>query len=195
MVIENMSASWGVGLGAQGDQTSPPHAARLGFEEIYAQHAGFVFRVLRGMGVSEASADDAVQDVFLVVHRRLAEFDGRARVTTWLFQIALHVGLSYRRKERRARDQTPIRDTLEDESGSPLAHAERVQVLGRLQQVLDGLDDEKRAALVLSEIEQLTAPEIAELTGIPLNTVYTRLRRARALFASLWQAQEGENGL
>ncbi len=193
--MQNRHASWGAEVGAlEGSRSAHASAARLELAEVYAQHAGFVFRVLRGMGVPEASVDDAVQDVFLVVHRRLPEFDGRARVTTWLFQIALHVALSYRRKARRARDQTPLRETLEDDGGSPLAHVERGQTLNRLQQVLEGLDDDKRVALVLSDLEQLTAPEIAELTGTPLNTVYTRLRRARALFASLWRAQEGESG-
>lgn len=195
MVMENVNASRGAVVSAPEDpRVGHASVARLELAEIYTQHAGFVFRVLRGMGVPEAAVDDAVQDVFLVVHRRLPEFDGRARVTTWLFQIALHVALSYRRKERRARDQTPLRETLEDDGGSPLAHVERGQMLGRLQQVLEGLDDDKRVALVLSDLEQLTAPEIAELTGTPLNTVYTRLRRARALFASLWRAQEGESG-
>ncbi len=195
MVMENVNASRGAVVSAPEDpRVGHASVARLELAEIYTQHAGFVFRVLRGMGVPEAAVDDAVQDVFLVVHRRLPEFDGRARVTTWLFQIALHVALSYRRKERRVRDQTPLRETLEDDGGSPLAHVERGQMLGRLQQVLEGLDDDKRVALVLSDLEQLTAPEIAELTGTPLNTVYTRLRRARALFASLWRAQEGESG-
>jgi RNA polymerase sigma-70 factor (ECF subfamily) len=162
----------------------------LSFEQVYTEHAGFVFRVLRGMGVPDAATDDAMQDVFVVVHKKLQGFDGRARVTTWLFPIAVNVALNYRRRARRARDQTPLSDTLVDSSHSPHDAVEEAQGLGRLQHLLDELDDEKRATLLLADLEGLTAPEIAALMGAPLNTVYTRLRRARAAFAALWRARE-----
>jgi RNA polymerase sigma-70 factor (ECF subfamily) len=174
-----------------------PHSAALShlrFEDVYNQHASFVFRVLRGMGVPDAQVDDAAQDVFLVVHKRLHEFDGRARVTTWLFQIAVRVAYAHRRKARRARDHTPVSEALEDLDGSPHAQAETTEDMARLQRVLDELDDEKRITLVLAEIEELTAPEIAAVTGTPLNTVYTRLRRARASFAALWRARTQGDG-
>src|SRR5690349_19842165 len=60
----------------------------IAFDRVYADHAAFVWRVLRGMGVSEPIVEDAMQDVFMVVHRRLAEFDGLGSIKTWLFQIA-----------------------------------------------------------------------------------------------------------
>jgi RNA polymerase sigma-70 factor (ECF subfamily) len=165
-------------------------AAALDFDAVYNEHAAFVFRVLRGMGVPDASADDAMQDVFLVVHRRLPEFDGRAKVSTWLFQIAVNVALNYRRRARRARDQTPVRDTLIDGARSPSDEAETTQELQALQQVLAELDDEKRMTLLLADLEERSAPEIAELTGTPLNTVYTRLRRARAAFVARWRVRQ-----
>src|SRR4051794_22631911 len=71
------------------------------FQRIYADHAGFVFRVLRGMGVADSGVEDALQDVFVVVHRRLPEFDGRYSMRTWLFEIALRVASDHRRKQRR----------------------------------------------------------------------------------------------
>jgi RNA polymerase sigma-70 factor (ECF subfamily) len=162
----------------------------LTFERVYAEHARFVYRVLRGMGVSDAQVDDALQDVFVVVYQRLHEFDPRARVTTWLFQIALRVAHGYRRKSRRARDHTP---TLELASAlrSPLDDAESSQSAQRLHVLLDGLDDEQRAVLILSDLEEMTAPEIAQLTGTPLNTVYTRLRRARQALVARW-AKKGK---
>jgi RNA polymerase sigma-70 factor (ECF subfamily) len=162
------------------------------FDEVYAQHARFVFRVLRGMGVPDAQADDALQDVFLVVHQRLHEFDHRARVSTWLFQIALRVAQGYRRKTRRAREHTPIDDQFTLPAQSPQERTEAAQIAQRLQTLLDGLDEEKRVVLMLADLEELTVPEIAELTGTPLNTVYTRLRRARAALAAQWQKRGGE---
>ena len=98
---------------------SAPHAV-LDFDAVYAEHAGFVCRVLRGMGLPDAQLDDAVQDVFLVVHRRLGEFDGQAKVRTWLFGIALRVASHHRRRAKRARDHIPVADTLSSDARSPL---------------------------------------------------------------------------
>lgn len=162
------------------------------FEQVYSQHARFVFRVLRGMGVPDAQVDDALQDVFLVVHQRLPEFDPRARITTWLFQIALRVAYGYRRKGRRAHEHTPFADEQAAGERSPLEQAEASEAAERLQALLDGLDEDKRALLILAELEDMSVPEIANLTGTPLNTVYTRLRRARASFVSLWRKRGGQ---
>jgi RNA polymerase sigma-70 factor (ECF subfamily) len=164
------------------------------FDEVYVDHAAFVWRVLRGMGVSEALVEDALQDVFMVVHRRLAEFDGRGSVKTWLFQIAYRTACAYRRKVRRSGGHEPFEDSVEARTANPAEEAERRETLSLLGSLLDGLDDDKRAVLVLADIEELTAPEIAVITGTRLNTVYTRLRRARselsqALRAKRWRGQ------
>ena len=149
------------------------------FETVYTQHVGFVWRVLRGMGVSDAGVEDAVQDVFVVVHRRLAEFDGRHAIRTWLFAIAYRVARDHKRKGRRTQDQLPIEHQLRDGAPTPDQSAENAEALRVACALLDRLDDEKRTVLVLTEIEGMTAPEIAQMTGTQLNTVYTRLRRAR----------------
>jgi len=153
------------------------------FDDVYAEHARFVWRVLRGMGVRESGIDDAVQDVFIVVHRRLHEFDGQNALSTWLFAIAYRVACDHRRKHKRQ----SVHDSLEDDATehaagdapSPADNAEQAQRLRALHDALDSLDDEKRALIVLAELEEQTVPQIAALTGISVNTVYTRLRRAR----------------
>lgn len=169
--------------------TPPPSArARIShvssagdFQTVYSQHVRFVWRVLRGMGVPDAGVEDAVQDVFVVVHRRLHEFDGRHAVRTWLFAIAYRVAADHRRRQRRARVhvQQPLHDQLTDGAPTPADAAERRETLLLLDSLLDGMSDDKRAVLILSEIEGMTAPEIAEITATGVNTVYTRLRRAR----------------
>lgn len=151
----------------------------IAFDSVYADHAAFVWRVLRGMGVSEPIVEDAMQDVFMVVHRRLGEFDGLGSVKTWLFQIAFRTACAYRRKLRRAGEHEPFEDRLEARTRSPADEAERRETLSLVVGLLDRLDDDKRAVLVLADIEEMTAPEIAIVTGTPLNTVYSRLRRAR----------------
>ena len=149
-----------------------------------------MFRVLRGMGVSEPQVADAVQDVFVVVHRRLAQFDGRHAIRTWLFEIAYRVACDYRRRLQRARSHEPLHERLHDPAPGPGERAERSDQLRLLNELLDQLDDEKRVVLVLAEIEELSAPEIASLTGVPLNTVYTRLRRARIALSQALAARK-----
>ena len=149
------------------------------FDDVYRQHAGFVWRVLRGMGIAPSAVEDAVQDVFVVVHRRLPEWDGRHSIKTWLFEIAYRVACEHRRKGRRARAHEALPEELEDLAQGPHGSAEQQQDLQLLARALDQLSDEQRAVLVLTELEGMTAPEISAATGVSLNTVYTRLRRAR----------------
>jgi RNA polymerase sigma-70 factor (ECF subfamily) len=171
-----------------GRNRAPQYAQPPGLPEIYAQHADFVFRNLRRLGVIESAIDDAVQDVFLVVHRRLGDFEARAQVTTWLFGIVLRVAQSYRRSamRRRARlSDTPASDIEQvpvSTAESPIELLERREASTLLHRLLDELDDDKRAMLVCVELEQMTVPEAAESLGLNLNTAYGRLRAARATF-------------
>ena len=73
------------------------------FERVYEEHFDFVWRSLRRLGVPRSALDDAVQEVFLVVHRRLAEFEGRSSLKTWLFGIAVHIALKAGRASARGR--------------------------------------------------------------------------------------------
>jgi RNA polymerase sigma-70 factor (ECF subfamily) len=127
--------------------------------------------------------DDVVQEVFVVAHRRLSSFEGRSSVKTWLFGILIRVVSDYRRTLRRKGGLAPLPEVLVDEAGEhPEALAERKQKVRVLHDLLDELDDDKRAVFVLAELEQMTAPEIVEALGVNLNTVYSRLRAARKGF-------------
>jgi RNA polymerase sigma-70 factor, ECF subfamily len=157
-------------------------AARASLAEIYDRHAAMVFRSLRALGVSEASLDDAVQDVFLVVHRRLGDFEGRSAVTTWLYGIARRVASEYRR--RRAVGTGPMAPApdLPDQSPTPEHALARTRAARAVMEILEAMEPDKREVFALMELEQLSAPVVAEMIGIPLNTVYSRLRLARARF-------------
>lgn len=154
---------------------------------IYAAHAGFVWRVLRGMGIAQAQIEDAVQDVFIVVHRRYAEFDHRSKLQTWLFAICYRVAQTHRRRQASARVLVSADDQLSVQTRSPAEQAEQHEELRLLFTLLDRLDEAKRMVLLLAEVEGMTAPEISETLGLPLNTVYSRLRRARAEFSQALQ--------
>jgi RNA polymerase sigma-70 factor (ECF subfamily) len=174
-----------------------------GLAQIYAEHCDFVWRNLRRMGVQEASIDDAVQEVFLVVHRRLADFEARSQVKTWLFWIVLRVAQTQRRNLRRRNAHLPDVPTFDLEAvanieqESPLELVARREAVTLLHQLLATLDDDKRAMLVLVELEQMSVPEAAEALGINLNTAYSRLRMARNAFEEAivrHRAREGRGG-
>lgn len=162
-----------------------PARLSVTLEEIYDAHFDFVWRNVRRLGVPPAYVDDAVQDVFIVVHRKLAEFEGRSSLRTWLFGIVLRVAHDHRRTARRkgldGRREDSETVSEPTESG-PLERAARSEAAQILHRFLDDLDDDKRVVFMLSELEQMTAPEVAETLGVPLNTVYSRLRAARLAF-------------
>lgn len=148
---------------------------------VYRAHAGFVWRVVRRLGVPDAALEDVVHDVFLVVHRRLPEYDGRAAMTTWLFGIARGVAANHRRGQTRAERKlavvpppAPVAD--------PEADAARHEAAAFVRAFLDGLDEERRLLFALADIEGMKVPEIAEALGLNLNTAYSRLRATRELF-------------
>lgn len=161
--------------------SSPRSDLRL--EDVYEQCFDFIWRSARRMGVPEPSVDDVVQEVFVVAHRRLADFEGRSSVKTWLFGILLRVVSDYRRTQRRKGGLAPLPEVLEDDgSGCPAAATEQRERVRLLHALLAELDEDKRAVFVLAELEQMTAPEMAESLGVNLNTVYSRLRAARQKF-------------
>jgi len=154
--------------------------------EVYREHFGFVWALLRRLGVHERDLEDVAQDVFIVVHRRLPQFEGRASVRTWLYAIAVRVAANYKRKRRpdpEAGDSMTSR-LVAPSSSSPEEHVVRSEAAALLDQLLARMDDKKRAVFVLSEIEGLSAPEIAKIVGTNPRTVHSRLRAARSSFAT-----------
>lgn len=151
------------------------------FEAVYREHHAFVWRSVRRLGVADADVDDLVQEVFVVVHRRLGEFEGRSSITTWLFGIAFRVMQEHRRSgaARERREQQAVVGRPPTEPDTKLS---RVEAVGVLDELLARLDEEQRSVFVMAEVVKLTAPEIAELTQTKLNTVYSRLRLARRAF-------------
>lgn len=148
------------------------------FDEVYARHVAFVWRIARVFGVADAALEDTVQEVFLVVHRRLGEFEGRSAITTWLFEITRRVALAARRRVGRT-------EPLEAEptgTADTFAEASRTEAAAIVAEIMDGMDEDQRIVFALVELEQLTVPEVAAMVGVKLNTAYSRLRLARHAF-------------
>jgi RNA polymerase sigma-70 factor (ECF subfamily) len=164
--------------GEVADETTP---RPLTLECIYRENFKGVWRLLRRLGVPLAQLDDAAQDVFLVVHRKLADFDARAPLRSWIFAIAVRVASEHRRRAARSRTEQ-LEDEMADAAPGPLRLSEMQESVRLLHALLAELDEKKRTVFVLSELEQLSVPEIAEVLGVNVNTVYSRLRSARKHF-------------
>lgn len=155
-------------------------AEPLDFESVYTRHFEFACRSLRLLGVEPNALEDSAQDVFGIVSRRLGEFERNANVKTWIFAIVQRVAANHRRSRRRKREPLePITErTLMTEVG-PDAHAEAARAAELIQVFAAGLDEPRRALLVLGLFERLPARELSESLGIPLFTVYSRIRSLR----------------
>ncbi len=160
------------------------------FEDVYTQNFEIVWRTLRRMGVPPSHLDDAAQDVFLAVHRKLGQFEGRSTVRTWVVGIAIRVAKDQRRFATTKGKYEQLDPSLPDGAPGPDLAAATSQALGLLEELVIGLNETHREIFVLFELEELTAPEISQALGINLNTVYSRLRLARGAFERALEQRE-----
>jgi RNA polymerase sigma-70 factor, ECF subfamily len=162
-------------------------APRPTFDQIYDAHVEFLWRNARRLGVGDDAVDDVLQQVFLVVHRRLADLALTGSVKAWLFGVLLRTVRDHKRSLRR---KSPHRffaltdpETLaDDRARAPDESFARAEAAALVQSWLDALDDDKREVFILAELEQLSAREIGEATGTNPSTVSSRLRAARIAF-------------
>jgi RNA polymerase sigma-70 factor, ECF subfamily len=170
-----------------------------GFDAVYDACFEFAWRTARRLGVDESSVEDVVQEVFFVVHRKLPEFEGRSALRTWVYSIVLHVVRHHRRSLRRKDGplapltEAHLADLPDGRSAGLLAAAETRDDVRRLDQLLRALDDEKREVFVLAHLEEMTAPEIADILGENVNTVYSRLRAAKEQFEAALDRQRARD--
>jgi RNA polymerase sigma-70 factor, ECF subfamily len=162
------------------------------FEAVYRQHFAFAWRALRCLGVPAWAMDDAAQDVWLVVHRRLPGFAGRSQLKTWLFGIALNVNRNRRRRARRHPPEQELARELVASGSDPALAREGQEAWELVSEYLETLDDVRREVFVCCLLEGLSAPETAELTGLPLNKVYNRVHALRRSFKR-WLGERAEN--
>ena len=151
---------------------------------VHEQHADFVWCTLQRLNVPQADLEDVMQEVFLVVHRRLHTFDGSSKLTTWLFGICIRVVAGFRRRAYRVRERSTDRPLREQASlqANPEAALAESQARQRLSTVLESLPLDKRAVFVMFEIEGIDCATIAGVVGVPVGTVHSRLYAARQDF-------------
>ncbi len=162
-------------VAAPGERSAAPVPT---FAEIYATQAAFVWRSVRRLGVRPADVEDVCQEVFLVAHKKLSQFEGGS-LRAWLFAIALRNAADYRKRAHVRREATgdSVPEIAIAETTSGELDRARARVV--LDDILERLDEPKRAVFVLFELEQMPMTEVAAAVECPLQTAYSRLHAAR----------------
>ncbi len=164
----------------------PDARPELDIDTLYAEHAGFLARVLVRLVGDGPHVDDLLQETFIVAYRKRGTFDGSAAVRTWLYAIAGRLAMRHRRGASRwLRAFRVFSDEPERINANPADELERARAAAAVRAVLDLLPFKQREVVVLYELEGMDGAGIAELLGIPVNTVWTRLHHGRKRFEEL----------
>ena len=146
---------------------------------VYAEHRRFVLAALKQLRVNEFELDDALQEVFLVVQRRLSDYREQQKMKAWLFAISYRVARNFRRGRARRKElltPSPPEKSSEISQHDVLVNRRDVEEAVRL---LSTLSEPQRAVFWMYEIEQRSMSEVAQAVNCPLQTAYSRLHKAR----------------
>ena len=157
------------------------------FEEIYRATSDYIYTVAVNITGNRADAEEVTQDVFLKVFRRLKDFHFRSSFKTWIYRITLNSAISRLRKRAKWRSrESEYSDSIAHKSGRNTTReaVDREYNELRVRSMLEMLNPDQRACIVLRGIEGLSYREIAEVLSININTVRSRLRRARGILVA-----------
>ena len=184
-------------LGSIAPQQAVPASAAPSFQDVYRRYFDFVWSSVRRLGVEAEATDDLVQEVFIVIHGKLASMEKPEALRSFIYGVVRRT-VSTHRRAKRARPVTGFTASIGPEavshSPSPLEQTEANAELQLLRRLLEELDEPKREMFALVELEELTVPEAAEILEIPLNTAYSRLRLARQAFEAALSRHHARSG-
>jgi RNA polymerase sigma-70 factor (ECF subfamily) len=178
---------------------SPARHSPVSVTEIAAREADFLWASLQRLGVRPDDCHDVMQHVLLTVHQRLHTYDGRAPLRAWLYGICAKHAAAHRRRAWVRRERPTQHDLMPEGAPSdelaetPEGAADRGEQRARVEAMLDELDQDKRAVLVMYEIEERSCDEIAGELGVPIGTIHSRLHAARRALRAVfdrWIARE-----
>jgi RNA polymerase sigma-70 factor (ECF subfamily) len=185
------------------DDGATASRAKLDLAGVYAAQKDFVWLTLQRMGIRRPDLEDVFQDVFVIVHKRLHTYNPEAKLTAWLYGICLRSVARHRRRAFRRREKVESVDTESALPGAESWHAEtespdeslrRREREATLNALLDTLDPEHRVVVVMFEIEDQSCAIIAELIGVPVGTVHSRLHTARRKLAQAAERRRLQGG-
>ena len=161
----------------------PSTLPRPDFRALFEREVGYVLQTLRRLGVARADQEDMAHEVFLAVLKQLDAYDPSRPLKPWLFGFAFRIASHYRRKAHRVNHVETI-DAFADAGDAPDVLLERERKRRLVQAALEEIELDRRAVFVLHDIDGFTGEEVARTLGIPLGTVYSRLRLARDDFSA-----------
>ncbi|HYQ14183.1 MAG TPA: sigma-70 family RNA polymerase sigma factor [Polyangiaceae bacterium] len=167
------------------------------FEKVYRQYFKLVWSAARRFGIQADAIDDVVQEVFIVIHGKLAALERPEALRSWIYGVVRRVASNYRRAERTQHQDAHHVETYQEPQSSQPTPFEQTKTnadIELLASLLAELDEPKREVFALVEVDEMTVPEAAELLEIPLNTAYSRLRAARQAFEAALTAHEQRTG-
>ncbi|MEM7483028.1 MAG: sigma-70 family RNA polymerase sigma factor [Acidobacteriota bacterium] len=167
------------------------HGDETAFEELYEQHADMVYNLSLRMAGNPEQAADWTQEIFLRIFRHLSKFRGGARLSTWIYRIALNYCNGRLQRRRRNHDDRPL-ERLVDPRRSPEANAAASDTGRQVAEALEALPRRYREAVVLRDLEGLAYSEIAEITGSRIGTVRSRIARGRDRLRKLLETDTAE---
>ena len=167
---------------------------RLAMQVLYARHHVRVFRFVVRLVRDEAAAEDLISDLFLDVWRQAGRFEGRSAVSTWMLAIARFKALSALRRRPDQELDEETAGAIEDPSDDPAAALEKKDKSAMIRKCLTGLSAEHREIIDLVYYHEKSVEEVAEIVGIPQNTVKTRMFYARKRLAELVKAAGIDRG-
>lgn len=167
---------------------------RLAMQTLFSRHQVRVFRFVLRMVRDESVAEDTISDVFLDLWRQAGRFEERSSVSTWLLSIARNKALSALRKRREASLDEGVAEAIEDDADDPGIILQKQDKGAAMRLCIDRLTVEHREVIDLVYYHEASIEEVAQIVGIPENTVKTRLFHARKKLSELLQAAGIDRG-
>ena len=165
---------------------------RSDLEAFYEAELSYVWNTLRRLGVPNGDLEDVAHDVFQVALERLPSFDEARPLRPWIFGIALRIAARFRRRPGHTREVATASPEAVDEDRRPDEAASAMQEQALVAAALQALDLDRRAVVILHDLDGQTMPEIASALGLRLNTAYSRLRLGRADLVATLRRRQGE---
>ena len=161
------------------------------FEMIMRRYNQRLFRTLRALVPNDSEAEDVLQEAYVHAYHHLAQFEGRAKFSTWLTRIAIHEALARQKRRRRFTSLDDLERQPVMADPTPEERATSTELRGVLQRAIDRMPESLRVVFMMREVEGLGTEETAECLGLSASNVKVRLHRARALLRSRLDEEMG----
>jgi RNA polymerase sigma-70 factor (ECF subfamily) len=184
MLPQSRHVTGATSLPSTGPAPFDPPPAQTDFTAIYQREFAYVWHSLRRLGIAQRDLADVTHDVFVTVYRRLPSYDASRPLRPWLFGVVFRVASDHMRLGRNARESIGMPLDVADSAPRPDDQLSDAQTRELVAEALATLDLDRRAVLIMHDLDEYPVPQIAEALAIPVKTLYSRLRSAREHFVA-----------